>query len=79
MNQEKANNPQILEQSENNIIIAVSDTEIGKILLPSPYVLVNAETGEPIDFLNERRTLDFVSIMFRERDEIGYFKEYYLS
>jgi hypothetical protein len=58
MEQKKVKYPKILEESANHIIVAVSDTEIGKILLPSPYTWVDTETGKPVDFMNERRTLD---------------------
>jgi hypothetical protein len=41
-------NPHVLEESPNSLIIALSDTEVGKIILPPKFTLVNAATGEPI-------------------------------
>jgi hypothetical protein len=41
--------PFILEEKTYSLIIALSDTEIGKVILPSTLVWVNAETGEKVD------------------------------
>ncbi len=35
-------------------MVALSDTEIGKVVLPDQLVLVNAVTGEPVDFGGEK-------------------------
>ncbi len=40
------NKTQILEQTHASIIIAISDTEIGKVVLPSQVVFVGMNTGE---------------------------------
>ena len=50
--------PQVLEESVNSIIIALSDTEIGKIILKSKFQWVDSETGKPVDFLNKSPTLE---------------------
>ena len=44
-------NPHVLEESPNSLIIALSDTEVGKIILPPKFTLVNVATGEPISNL----------------------------
>lgn len=44
--------PIILEQSSHSILIGLSETEVGKILLPNTMVLVDAETGEPVNLLS---------------------------
>ncbi len=40
--------PHVLEETAHSLIIALSDTEIGKIILPPKFTWVNSETGEPI-------------------------------
>ena len=50
---------QILEQSTNSIIIELSDTEIGKVLLPSTLEWVDVITGKTItDLFGKKPTLD---------------------
>lgn len=49
---------QILEQSANSLIIALSETEISKVLLPITLVCTDILTGEPIDFLDGGLTLE---------------------
>jgi hypothetical protein len=51
-------NQQILERSTNSVIVAFSETEVGKANLPSPYVWVNGKTGKPVDFFNEKPSTD---------------------
>ena len=51
-------NQQILEETINTIIVALSETEIGKVILPPTFQLVDASTGIPIDFLNVRPTIE---------------------
>lgn len=48
---------EILYQSPVTIIVALSEIEIGKILLRNPVRWVNAETGEPLE-LGTEPTLD---------------------
>lgn len=50
--------PHILENSRNTLIIALSPTEIGKVMLPNHLQFVDANTGEPVDFLNEQPTFE---------------------
>ncbi len=50
--------PQVLEESLHSIIVALSDTEIGKIILKSKYQWVDSETGKPVAFLNKSPTLE---------------------
>ncbi len=50
--------PHILEHSSNTLIIALSPTEIGKVMLPNHLQFVDANTGEPVDFLNEQPTFE---------------------
>ncbi len=40
--------PHVLEETANSLIIALSDTEIGKVILPPKFTWVNSETGEPM-------------------------------
>jgi hypothetical protein len=42
--------PVVLEETSSSLIVALSDTEVGKVLLPPKYVWVDAETQEPINF-----------------------------
>ena len=42
----------ILEQNSSSIIIALSDTEIGKVILPNTMIWVDAKTKEPSSFFN---------------------------
>ncbi len=49
---------QILERSTNCVIIALSETEIGKVILPSPYIWVESHTGKPVDFFNEKPSIN---------------------
>jgi hypothetical protein len=51
-------NHQILEETANTIIVGVSETEIGKVILPPTFQLVDASTGIPIDFLNVHPTME---------------------
>lgn len=50
-------NHDILDESVNTIIVALSDTEIGKIMLPSQIQWVNAKTGEPVDLLGKQPSM----------------------
>ncbi len=43
----------IIEQSHTSILIALSDTEVGKVLLPSSAKWVDAITGEEIKLLKD--------------------------
>ena len=43
------NTPEVLERNINTIIIALSDAELGKIILPNSFVLVNAITKKVAD------------------------------
>ena len=43
----------ILTQTDNTIIVALSDTEIGKVILPNNVQFVNAQTGEPVDLFGD--------------------------
>lgn len=45
--------PFILHESLNTIIVALSDTTVGKVQLPRMGEWVNAKTGKPVDFLNK--------------------------
>jgi hypothetical protein len=49
---------QILEHSSASLVVALSETEIGKILLPSPVVWVEAHTGKVVNFPGEMPTLE---------------------
>jgi hypothetical protein len=42
---------EILTQTDNTIIVALSDTEIGKVILPNNVQFVDAKTGKPVDYL----------------------------
>ncbi len=42
---------QIIEQTSTTIIVALSDTEIGKVLLPNTLQFVSVSTGEIVDNL----------------------------
>ncbi|MEM6318351.1 MAG: hypothetical protein AAF960_11820 [Bacteroidota bacterium] len=46
----------ILHRTPATIIVALSDTTVGKVILPNPLVWVNVQTGERADFLNEEAT-----------------------
>lgn len=48
------NYPLILENNQNTLIIALSDTEIGKVALPSSLVMIDATTGKKVNFLNKQ-------------------------
>jgi hypothetical protein len=50
--------PHILENSRNTLIIALSPTKLGKVMLTNHLQFVNANTGEPVDFLNEQPTFE---------------------
>jgi hypothetical protein len=50
--------PYVLESSSNTLIIALSPTEIGKVMLPNNLQFVDANTGKPVDFLNEQPTFE---------------------
>ena len=43
----------IIEENQNAIVIALSDTEVGKVILPNKIVWVNAKTGEPVDLFGK--------------------------
>lgn len=43
----------ILEQSSMSIIIALSDTEVGKIILPNTVIWTDVVTGEKVNFINQ--------------------------
>ncbi|MEY3241100.1 MAG: hypothetical protein RIR11_2538 [Bacteroidota bacterium] len=47
------NYPQVIEHSSASIVIALSDTEIGKIQLPSTLVFVDVHTGEPVNLVED--------------------------
>lgn len=48
---------EILEQTQHSIIVALSETEIGKVILPLTWKWVDAQTGKPADFLNAQPTM----------------------
>ena len=41
--------PSILQRTSTSIILALSDTEIGKVVLPNPVKLIDVSTGLPLD------------------------------
>ncbi|MEO0040985.1 MAG: hypothetical protein RL329_433 [Bacteroidota bacterium] len=49
--------PNLLEKSIFTLIIALSDTEVGKVILPNPYQWVDTATGEPVQ-MGKYPTLD---------------------
>ena len=49
---------QILESSTNHIMVALSETEIGKVILPNNLKFVSVNTGEELDFMNNDPTID---------------------
>jgi hypothetical protein len=49
---------EIIERSSNALIIALSETEIGKVFLPNKMEWVNVETGKPMDFLSGLPTVE---------------------
>ncbi len=49
--------PQVIEQSSASLVIALSDTEIGKIQLPNRLVFVEVHTGKPLDLLGGGPTI----------------------
>jgi hypothetical protein len=51
-------NQQILESSANHIMVALSETEIGKVILPNNLKFVSTHTGEELDFMNHDPTID---------------------
>jgi hypothetical protein len=51
-------NQQILESSANHIMVALSETELGKVILPSNLKFVFVNTGEVLDFMNNDPTID---------------------
>lgn len=50
--------PYIIEHSSSSTIVALSDTEVGKVMLPSNLRFVDAHTGKEVDFLNEMPKLE---------------------
>jgi hypothetical protein len=44
---------EILTQTDNTIIVALSDTEIGKVILPNNVQFVDAKTGKPVDLFGD--------------------------
>ncbi len=42
--------PIILSESSTTVIVALSDTEVGKVILPTNHIWVDAITKEPINF-----------------------------
>jgi hypothetical protein len=44
---------EILIQTDNTIIVALSDTEIGKVILPNNVQFVDAKTGKPVDLFGD--------------------------
>ncbi len=44
---------QTLESSSTSILIALSETEVGKVILPNNLVFVEVHTGKTVDFLND--------------------------
>lgn len=57
--------PQVIEHSSASLVIAISDTEVGKIQLPNRLVFVEVHTGKPLDLLGEEPTIqkEMVSLM----------------
>jgi hypothetical protein len=53
-----SDNHHILDESVNTLIVALSDTEIGKVMLPRTNQWVDAQTGEPVDLLGKQPTMD---------------------
>lgn len=49
--------PHILEQSTTSIIIALSDTEVGKVILPNKLQFVEVHTSEVIDSLPDEKEI----------------------
>jgi hypothetical protein len=49
---------EILEHSSNALIVALSETEVGKVFLPAKWVWVDVKTGEPMNFLSEGPTCE---------------------
>lgn len=49
----------IIEENQNAIVIALSDTEVGKVILPNNLVWVNAKTGEPVDLFGKEEEPSF--------------------
>ena len=43
----------IIEENQNSIVIALSETEVGKVILPCNLVWVNAKTGEREDLFGK--------------------------
>ncbi len=50
--------PTILESSSNSIIVALSETEIGKVVLPNRLQWVDVKTGERLDLANDGPTAE---------------------
>jgi hypothetical protein len=42
--------PTLLEASIMSHIIALSDTEVGKVVLPNPYQMIDVATGKPVQW-----------------------------
>jgi hypothetical protein len=49
---------QILQETYNSIIVALSETEVGKVIPPKTFHWVDVTTGERVDFLNKSPTLE---------------------
>ena len=49
----------IIEENQNAIVIALSDTEVGKVILPNNLVWVNAKTGKPVDLFGKEEEPSF--------------------
>lgn len=45
--------PNILHQGSTSLVIALSETEVGKVLFPPTYKWVDANTHEPVDILGD--------------------------
>jgi hypothetical protein len=64
-------NHQILSENHNTIIVALSETEIGKMILPPTFHLVDASTGIPVDFLNVHPTMENEIIAMQYANKIN--------
>lgn len=49
--------PQVIEHSSASLVIAISDTEVGKIQLPNRLVFVEVHTGKPLDLQDDGPTI----------------------
>lgn len=49
--------PHVIEQSTASLVLALSDTEVGKIQLPNRLVFVEVHTGKPLNLLDGGPTI----------------------